>query len=155
MQSYFPTGTARHIASHSSFLFSLYNPSNIGPVKFEVIADQNASAVYTDEQLGPTFGRNYDLKITSPESSSSLGQTYSSIVAGQSVAGSFFTSTELFTVDHIEVFYAYGELLVKTGIAINPPPSPTPPPPSFFSNPLFYFTRKGPICTLEVHAARK
>jgi hypothetical protein len=109
MHCYFSTGPARHISSHSSFLFSIYNPSNTGPVKFEVITDQNTFALYTADELGPTFGKNYDLKITSAESSSSLGQTYSA--AGSNVPGSFFTSAESFTIDQIEIFYAYGELL--------------------------------------------
>ena len=114
------TGDARYIASHSSFLFSIHNPSNVGPVKFEVIADQNASALYTSNELGPTFGKNHDLKLTSTEGSSSLGQTYGGTVAGSNIAESFFTSTELFTVNQIEVFYAYGELLEAISLTLNP-----------------------------------
>lgn len=79
-------------------------------MKFEVITDQNTFALYTADELGPTFGKNYDLKITSAECSSSLGQTYHS-AAGSNVPGSFFTSAESFTIDQIEIFYAYGELL--------------------------------------------
>ena len=85
----------------------------MAPLKLEVIADQNASAIYTDEELGPTFGKNYDLKIASPQSSSSLGKTYR-LPPGitDSAGNSFFASTPLFTVDQIEVFYAYGKLFI-------------------------------------------
>jgi hypothetical protein len=131
MSYYFSTGDARHIASHSSFLFSIHNPSNIGPVKFEVIADQHATALYTSNELGPTFGRNYDLKITSTQSTSSLGQTYGGIVQGSVVAPSFFTSTESFAVDQIEVFYGYGKLPEAGCIfTLNPLLWITPPPPN-------------------------
>lgn len=113
----FPLGPTRHLSSYSSFLFSIYNPSNTAPLKLEVIADQNASAIYTDEELGPTFGKNYDLKIASPQSSSSLGTTYRRPPEiSADAADSFFASTPSFTVDEIEVFYAYGKLLTSHDI---------------------------------------
>ncbi|XP_028403045.1 uncharacterized protein LOC114525810 [Dendronephthya gigantea] len=98
-------GSSRHLASHSSFLFSIYNPSHIAPVKLEIKSGQSAFALYIDSGLGPTFGNNFDLKIASPESSSTLGQTYN-LPPGITDA-SFFTSTDVFTVDQIEVFYAH------------------------------------------------
>ena len=98
-------------------MFSLYNPDDVGPVKLSVRDEFNYSALYTGDKNGPTFGVS-DLKIgpydgaTASCCSSVLGETYNlppGYEKGTGKAKYFFTSKEHFIIDHMEVFYAYGE----------------------------------------------
>ena len=115
----FLAGDSRYISSHSSFLFSLYNPDGTLPVRMDVVDDQNETALYTNIATGPTFGNNYDLKIGSYDAStccsSNLGQSYKTppgYTPGTDKAKYFFTSTEHFSIDKLEVFYAYGKIMM-------------------------------------------
>jgi len=85
-----------------NFLFSLTNPSGVGPQIFRVTS--NAHAIYTHPSYGPTFGHGHDIYVVSNNtangSTSSLGTAYASNGYGTT----FFAGSSPFTVGEIEVF---------------------------------------------------
>ena len=94
------------------------------PVKLDVVDDFNDTALYTIDEMGPTFGGGgIDLKIGPNQGdtccSSNLGETYHvppGYTKGTDKAKYFFTSKAEFAIDKIEVFYAYGKKSLKIGI---------------------------------------
>ena len=101
--------------SARSFLFSIVNPADIGPVKLNIRPEKTDKALRQDPQSGPVFGEN-DLYIgdnadQSAVSFSDLGRAYELPVnhfgAGTLDARKFFAGSYKFIVDDIEVF-CYG-----------------------------------------------
>ena len=103
--------------SARSFLFSIVNPTGIGPVKLNIRPEKHDKALRQDPQKGPVFGEN-DLYIgdnanQSAVSFSDLGRAYelpdNPSGAGTLDARKFFAGSYKFIVDDIEVFYYSGK----------------------------------------------
>jgi len=90
--------------SPNAFLFSLHNPSGLGPVKMPLLNRGDASALRFHPALGPSFGR--DLRVS--DGANTNYKSYSNVQkfrlpTGQS-GHEFFTGSQLFKAEEVEVF---------------------------------------------------
>lgn len=98
---------------HEGFLFSLSSPSSKSPRFFSV--QHNKTTARTDPTLGPSFGQR-DLELFQDASGtlkgfSNLGASFnlSNISWSLSKAQDFFTGSQMFYPDKVEVFHYHGE----------------------------------------------
>ena len=90
-----------------AFLFSLVNPSGLGPTKLSLITGKEENGIYCYSNYGPAFGGGNDLYISNNANTSScssgslLGYTYQ-LPPGQQ--NPFFTGAQNFRVTDYEVF---------------------------------------------------
>ena len=86
-------------------MFSLVNPSGLGPTKLSLITGKEGYGIVCNSNYGPVFGWGNDLWILSKANtnsgSSRLGNTYQLPPGQQST---FFTGAQNFTVTDYEVF---------------------------------------------------
>ena len=91
-----------------SFIFSLVNPSDVGPTKLPLKANSSKKAIYCDGGCGPTFGAGPDLYISSESNANSdsrskyLNSSYD--CPPHVTPSTFLTASDNFTVNEIEVF---------------------------------------------------
>ena len=88
---------------HQAFLFSLVNPSGLGPTKISLIGGREEFAMISYSDCGPAFGQGHDLCIF-PETrngSSDLGSSYQLPPSKQRT---FFTRERTFPSTDVEVF---------------------------------------------------
>ena len=89
-----------------AFLFSIVNPSGLGPTKLPLIPGKEQNGIYCDNTYGPVFGGDLELCIsgnanTNIISCSYLGNSYQCPPGQQDT---FFTGGNNFTVTDYEVF---------------------------------------------------
>ena len=86
-------------------MFSLVNPSDLGPTKLSLITGKEENGIYCASYYGPVFGGGFDLYILNNAYTSSsggvLGNTYQLPPGQQST---FFTGAHNFPVTDYEVF---------------------------------------------------
>ena len=93
-----------------AFLFSLVNPSGLGPTKMSLINGREQFAVTSSGDCGPVFGEGHDLRLIGDPTYgrkagySNLGNTYQCPPGQQET---FFTGTRQFTFTDFEVFGIY------------------------------------------------
>ena len=94
-----------YVKCGQAFLFSLVNPSGLGPTKLWLLFGKEGNGIFCYSNFGPVFGGGWDLRISSNAntsySSSKLGKTFERPSGQQSM---FFTGTENFTITDYEVF---------------------------------------------------
>ncbi|KAM7442717.1 hypothetical protein ABFA07_008366 [Porites harrisoni] len=91
-----------YLQCSQAFLFSLVNPSGLGPTKMSLVTGKEAYAIFCgDTTVGPSFGGGCDLYISDNETFSNLGHTYQRPSGKQKT---FFTDTRNFTFTDYEVF---------------------------------------------------
>ena len=100
------TGQGNWVQCSQAFLFSMVNPSSLGPTKLLLIPGKEQDGIYCYNANGPVFGVGCDLYIsgnanTNRNSCSDLGNTYQCPPGQQST---FFTGGKNFTVTDYEVF---------------------------------------------------
>ena len=100
------TGQDEYVRCSQAFLFSMVNPSGLGPTKLPLIPGKEQNGIYCFYTVGPVFGGGVDLCIyenanTNTSSYSNLGKTYQRPPGQQST---FFTGGKNFTVTDYEVF---------------------------------------------------
>ena len=100
------TGQGEYVRCSQAFLFSMVNPSGLGPIKLPLIPGKEQHGIYCSNTYGPSFGGGHDLHIsenanTNTNSYSNLGFTYERPPGQQ---GTFFTGGKNFTVTDYEVF---------------------------------------------------
>lgn len=108
------SGPATDIGNqHEGFLFSLSNPSNEFP-RFLPI-QQGKTSARTDPLLGPSFGQR-DLELYQNATGrlkgfSGLGASFdiANISLSLSEARNYFTGSQQFYPEKVEVFYCHGE----------------------------------------------
>ena len=100
--------------SQNSFLFSLINNDNLAAFKSVIQSNQAKQAIYSDPDVGPTFGEGNDFKIWRdgntgiPCGSTNFGYTYqlpSGYQMGEDAARLLLAGNEEFTPTELEVFY--------------------------------------------------
>ena len=98
---------------HEGFLFSLSSPSSKSPRFFSV--QHKKTTARTDPTLGPSFGQR-DLELFQDASGrlkgfSNLGASFnlSNFSWSLSEARDFFTGSQMFYPDKVEVFHYHGE----------------------------------------------
>ena len=101
--------------STESFLFSLSNHYNTGPIKLPVKPAKIGNAVYHKSSYGPTFGGGHDLYISNKanensNSYSNLGHSYETpdpneYRYGQGNTKSLLAGGYKFMPSRVEVFY--------------------------------------------------
>ena len=98
---------------HEGFLFSLSNPSNNYPQFLPIRPGKTSGR--TDPLLGPSFGQ-HDLELYQDASGrlkgfSGLGESFdiTNISLSPSAARNFFTGSQQFYPDKVEVFYYHGK----------------------------------------------
>ena len=101
--------TAKGLPCRQAFLFSLVNPSGLGPTKMSLINGREQFAVISYSDCGPVFGQGHDLRLFGNNEYercgySNLGDTYQCPPGQQ---GTFFTGTREFTFTDVEVFGIY------------------------------------------------
>jgi len=101
------SGRAQYKSSAESFLFSLKDHPDIGPVKMPIKSGMMENAVGHYSNLGPKFGRGGDLRVFSNANSSSkstcnVGSTYQ--LPSNISDPHFLTGSKNFTVSEYEVF---------------------------------------------------
>ena len=89
-----------------AFLFSLVNPSDLGPTKMSLINGREQFAIISYHECGPVFGQGhaYDLCVLTENGrhgGSTLGGTYQCPPGQQK---QFFTGSSDFTITDVEVF---------------------------------------------------
>ena len=88
-----------------AFLFSLVNPSGLGPTKMSLLNGMEKFAINSYYDCGPVFGQGHDLCVlreNGPQpGGSTLGRTYQ-CPPGQS--SGFFTGKTDFAFTDVEVF---------------------------------------------------
>ena len=86
-------------------MFSLVNPSGLGPTKLPLITGKKGYGIVCDKTYGPVFGGGGEIMISNNAnrsySESRLGHTYQLPPGQQST---FFTGASSFTVTDYEVF---------------------------------------------------
>ena len=93
-----------------AFLFSLVNPSCLGPTKMSLINGREQFALSSSVDCGPVFGEGHDLRLIGDPNYgrkggySNLGNTYQCPPGQQET---FFTGTRQFTFTDFEVFGIY------------------------------------------------
>ena len=95
----------------TSFLFSLVNPSGMGPTKLPLKIDKYDKRIYCNRAYGPTFGEGHDLHISSNANSNS--DSYSKLNDTYECPPNVNPSTLLagsanFVVNELEVFVHLG-----------------------------------------------
>ena len=99
------TDPGQYVRCNQAFLFSMVNPSGLGPTKLPLIPGQEEYGICCNYTCGPVFGRGHDLCIPgnaniNTYSSSNLGSSYQRPLGQQN---RFFTGSS-FTVTDYEVF---------------------------------------------------
>ena len=95
----------RYLPCCRAFLFSLVNPSGLGPTKMPLINEREQFAIISYHDCGPVFGRGHDLYVLRKNAhrpgGSTLGGTYQCSPGQQK---EFFTGSSDFTITDVEVF---------------------------------------------------
>ena len=103
-----PADNPKWLPCRQAFLFSLVNPSGLGPTKMSLINGREQFAMTSSGDCGPVFGRGHDLRLFGVEFErhgySNLGNTYQCPPGQQET---FFTGTREFTFTDVEVFGIY------------------------------------------------
>ena len=92
------------VPCRQAFLFSLVNPSGLGPTKMSLINGREQFAIISYHDCGPVFGRGHDLCVLKQDTypgGSTLGGTYQCPPGQQK---EFFTGRSDFTITDVEVF---------------------------------------------------
>jgi hypothetical protein len=105
--------TAGRTSAPGSFIFSLRNNDNHSPFKAPLKDENDGMAIYRQNDIGPTFGWNYDLKIadragSNTNSYTNFGHTYqppSGYTSGQTNTQSLLGGSYHFSPSEIEVLY--------------------------------------------------
>ena len=100
------TGQGGYMRCNQAFLFSMVNPSGLGPTKLPPFPGGEQHSINCSIGYGPMFGGGHDLWIygnanTTTDSCSNLGFTYQCPPGQQKT---FFTGGKNFTVTDYEVF---------------------------------------------------
>ena len=100
------TGQDEWLQCSQAFLFSMVNPSGLGPIKLSLKTGNEQYGIYCNSSYGPSFGGGHDLHIygdanTNTNSYSHLGSSYQCPPGQQNT---FFTGGRNFTVTDYEVF---------------------------------------------------
>ena len=100
------TGQDGYVRCSQAFLFSMVNPSGLGPIKLPRIPGCEQNGIYCNNGYGPTFGGGHDLHVsgntnTNASSRSNLGHSYQCPPGQQNT---FFIGGIYFTVTDYEVF---------------------------------------------------
>ena len=103
------TGQGDWVRCSQAFLFSMVNPSGLGPTKLPLIHGKEQHGMFHNNSYGPAFGEGLDLYIlgnanTISNSDSNLGFSYQCPPGQQNT---FFTGGDTFTVTDYEVFGLY------------------------------------------------
>ena len=102
---YMYTRWARYLPCCRAFLFSLVNPSDLGPTKMSLLNGMEQFAIISYYDCGPVFGQGHDLCVLREKGpqpgGSTLGRTYQCPPGQQS---KFFTGKTDFTITDVEVF---------------------------------------------------
>ena len=100
--------TPKHewLLCRQAFLFSLVNPSGLGPTKMSLINGREQFAIISYHDCGPVFGQGYDLCVLREKTGvllggSTLGRTYQCPPEQQK---EFFTGRSDFNITDVEVF---------------------------------------------------
>jgi hypothetical protein len=104
--------TAGRTSAQGSFIFSLRNNDH-SPFKAPLKDENDGMAIYRQNDSGPTFGWNYDLKIadragSNTNSYTNFGHTYqppSGYTSGQTNTQSLLGGSYHFSPSEIEVLY--------------------------------------------------
>ena len=98
----------RYLPCCRAFLFSLVNPSGLGPTKMSLINGREQFAIISCHDCGPVFGQGLDLYVLRENGpsgcsrgGSTLGRTYQCPPGQQE---EFFTGRSNFTITDVEVF---------------------------------------------------
>ncbi|XP_031553460.1 uncharacterized protein LOC116290544 [Actinia tenebrosa] len=90
----------------NAFLFSLSNPSGLGPIKIQLNEGEEEDAVYCHPSQGPVFGKGRDLVISDQANvshcSSRLDNTYK--CPANQISTLFLAGTLTFTLAELEVY---------------------------------------------------
>lgn len=94
-------------SSEKAFIFSLSNKEGLEP--FKALVKEQASAIYTHPNSGPTFGRGNDIRIASNangynNSYTNFGWSYH-VPDGVKDKQTILAGTYNFCPDEVEVFY--------------------------------------------------
>ena len=100
------TGKGDWVRRSQAFLFSMVNPSGLGPTKLPLIPGEERNGIWCLNHYGPLFGGGFDLSIyenanTNISSYSNLSHSYQCPPGHQNT---FFTGAKHFTVTDYEVF---------------------------------------------------
>ena len=100
--------TAGRTSAQGSFIFSLRNNDH-SPFKAPLKDENDGMAIYRQNDSGPTFGWNYDLKIADRAGSNTnsythFGHTYQP-PSGPTNTKSLLAGTNYFIPSEIEVLY--------------------------------------------------
>ena len=105
-----PAAQSKWLPCRQAFLFSLVNPSGMGPTKMSLIKGREQFAMISSGDCGPVFGEGHDLCLSGnltyerKRGYSNLGNTYQCPPGQQET---FFTGTRMFTFTDFEVFGIY------------------------------------------------
>lgn len=94
-------------ASNKSFIFSLKNPRDGQPTKFDLNPSKNTNAIYSHSSYGPTFGGGHDINCADDSNSNNTSYfnfPYSYDVNTSGLDAKTFTGNANFTTKEIEVF---------------------------------------------------